>query len=269
LSGQTSGDIRILGLDVAHNNRQVHRMLGFVPQETALYEELSAWRNMDFHADLFGLPRREKKQRIGELLALVQLSDRKDSLVRTFSGGMKRRLAIARALLHEPSLIYLDEPTIGVDVQARRAIWDYILALRERGKTVLITTNYLEEAEALCDQLAIIDQGKLIVLDTPARLKQLYGGRIIEVDTVNPKNALDALSNLPGVVTLDQLSTLRDDVSVDQNGNTLKIAVRGSDSEVVQVINLLSQKSEIKKISLREPDLDEIFLQLTGATLRD
>jgi ABC-2 type transport system ATP-binding protein len=257
LSAQTSGEIRIMGLNVQSNARQVHRMLGFVPQETALYEELSAWRNMDFHADLFGVPRAQKKQRIISLLEMVQLLDRKDSLVRTFSGGMKRRLAIARALLHEPKLIYLDEPTIGVDVQARRVIWDYIIALRNQGKTILITTNYLEEAQVLCDQLAIIDHGKLIVLDSPDRLKQRFGGRVVEVQTVDPKNALDALSPFSKVIT------------INQNGNLLKITIRGADSLVAQIIYLLAHENELKKVALREPDLDEIFLRLTGSALRD
>jgi ABC-2 type transport system ATP-binding protein len=257
LSAQTSGEIRIMGLNVRSNARQVHRMLGFVPQETALYEELSAWRNMDFHADLFGVPRAQKKQRIISLLEMVRLLDRKDSLVRTFSGGMKRRLAIARALLHEPKLIYLDEPTIGVDVQARRVIWDYIIALRNQGKTILITTNYLEEAQVLCDQLAIIDHGKLIVVDSPNRLKQRFGGRVLEVQTVNPKNALDALSPFSKVIT------------INQDGSLLKITIRGADSLVAQIIYLLAHENEVKKVSLREPGLDEIFLRLTGSALRD
>src|SRR5690348_9915285 len=181
--------------------------LGSVPQETALYEELSAWTNMDFHADLFGIPRREKKARITRLLELVQLLDRKDSRVDTFSGGMKRRLALARALLHDPQLIYLDEPTLGVDVQARRAIWDYILSLRTQGKTVLITTNYLEEAQALCDRLAIIDHGKLVALDTPEHLKQTYGGSVIEVETTPPVKDTSALRALAGVNDLVQEGT--------------------------------------------------------------
>jgi ABC-2 type transport system ATP-binding protein len=269
LNAQTSGAIQIMGLDILSSTRQVHGMLGFVPQETALYEELSAWRNMEFHADLYGVPRKEKSQRIISLLQLVQLFDRKDSLVRTFSGGMKRRLAIARALLHEPKIIYLDEPTIGVDVQARRVIWDYILALRAQGKTILITTNYLEEAEALCDRLAIIDQGKLIVLDTPNRLKQKYGGRVLEVETFDPKNARNALNSLTNIVTLEELGTLKEDITIEAQGNILKITVRGSEWLVAQVINLLALKNEIKKISVREPDLDEIFLRLTGSALRD
>src|SRR5690348_11426438 len=175
--------------------------LGSVPQETALYEELSAWTNMDFHADLFGIPRKEKKARITRLLELVQLLDRKQSRVGTFSGGMKRRLALARALLHDPQLLYLDEPTLGVDVQSRRAIWDYILALKERAKTVLLTTNYLEEANALCDRLAILDHGKLVALDTPANLKRRYGDTIIDIETEQPISPalVERLRALPGV----------------------------------------------------------------------
>src|SRR5579863_3092575 len=186
LSTPTSGEVHVLGHDVRKNARQVRQILGSVPQETALYEELTAWTNMDFHADLFGIPRREKKERITKLLELVQLLERKDSRVSTFSGGMKRRLALARALLHDPRLIYLDEPTLGVDVQARRVIWDYILSLRDQGKTVLITTNYLEEAQALCERIAIIDHGKLVVVDTPEHLKQTYGGSVMELETAQP-----------------------------------------------------------------------------------
>jgi len=257
LSVPTSGEVRVMGKDVRHNARQVRQILGSVPQETALYEELSAWANMDFHADLFDVPRKEKHERITKLLELVQLLDRKDSRVGTFSGGMKRRLALARALLHDPQLIYLDEPTLGVDVQARRAIWDYILSLRDQGKTVLITTNYLEEAQALCERLAIIDHGKLIAVDTPEHLKQTYGGSIIEVETAPPVKDTAALRALMGVN------------DVMQEGTHLKITVQGTSNIVAQVITLLSQEGEIRDIAIREPNLDEIFLLLTGTALRD
>jgi len=257
LSVPTSGEVRVMGKDVRHNARQVRQILGSVPQETALYEELSAWANMDFHADLFDVPRKEKHERITKLLELVQLLDRKDSRVGTFSGGMKRRLALARALLHDPQLIYLDEPTLGVDVQARRAIWDYVLSLRDQGKTVLITTNYLEEAQALCERLAIIDHGKLIAVDTPEHLKQTYGGSIIEVETTPPVKDTAALRALMGVN------------DVMQEGTHLKITVQGTSNIVAQVITLLSQEGEIKDIAIREPNLDEIFLLLTGTALRD
>src|SRR5579875_2109822 len=213
------------------NIREIRERLGTVPQETALYDELSAYANMAFHADLYGVPGKEKEERIARLLDLVQLSERKDARVGTFSGGMKRRLAIARALLHHPQIVYLDEPTLGVDVQARSAIWKYIRDLRTQGKTILLTTNYLEEAQALCDRLAIIDHGKLIAVDTPDHLRQTYGGRVIsfEIETNPEHQALD----------LDA------------------------------IVSVLSSQCEIKDIALRESNLDEVFLQLTGTALRD
>jgi len=235
----------------------VRRLLGAVPQETALYEELTAWANMDFHADLFGIPRQKKQARIREMLELVQLYDRKDSRAGTFSGGMKRRLALARALLHDPQLIYLDEPTLGVDVQSRRAIWDYILSLRDAGKTVLLTTNYLEEAQALCSRIAIIDHGKLLALDTPERLQQAYGGSVVEVEMARPSGLAESLRQLPGVK------------SVWQDGAQLKITTEAGSNIAPQLINMLAQESEIRNIAVREPQLDEVFLRLTGSALRD
>src|SRR5450759_3157123 len=226
LSTPTSGEVRVFGYDVRHDARRIRQVLGAVPQETALYEELTAWTNLDFHADLFGIPRKEKKERITRILELVQLLDRKDSRVGTFSGGMKRRLALGRALLHNPELIYLDEPTLGVDIQARRAIWDYILLQRGQGKTVLITTNYLEEAQALCDRLAIIDHGKLIAVDTPEHLKQTYGGSVIELETEIPTTALDQMRAIDGVK------------DVKQDGRHLTITTRGISNVVPQIINI-------------------------------
>ncbi len=257
LTVPTSGTVKVLGYDVRQNAREVRKILGAVPQETALYEELSAWTNMDFHADLFGIPRREKKPRINTMLELVQLADRKNSRVGTFSGGMKRRLALGRALLHDPKLVYLDEPTLGVDVQARRVIWDYILQLRSQGKTVLITTNYLEEAQALCDRLAIIDHGKLIAVDTPEHLKQTYGGSVVELETAHT------------ITSIDKIRALEDIKEVKQEKTHLTITTQGMSNVVPQIINIVSQEGDIRDIAIREPNLDEIFLRLTGTALRD
>ena len=257
LSTPTSGEVQVMGYDVRRHARRIRQMLGTVPQETALYEELSAWDNLDFHADLFGMPRGEKKARIMQMLELVQLQERKRSRVGTFSGGMKRRLALARALLHDPHLLYLDEPTLGVDVQSRRAIWDYILSLRDQGKTVLITTNYLEEAQALCERLAILDQGKLITVDTPEHLKQTYGGSVVELETAQPSEVVDDIRLLPGVK------------AVVQQGTHMQITTEAGSAVVPHIINLVTGHGVLRQIAVREPNLDEIFLRLTGTALRD
>jgi len=268
----TSGSIEILGMDVRRDRRRIRHLLGTVPQETALYEELTAWANMSFHADLYGVPRREKKDRITRLLQLVSLADRKDSRVGTFSGGMKRRLAIARALLHDPQLIILDEPTLGVDVQARAAIWDYIRDLRREGKTILMTTNQLEEAQELCDRLAIIDHGTLVIVDTPSRLRLSYGGTVVSVDV---QAAAEPGSLEPILEGLRRLAGVRD-VSLikshhrgpDTGEHSLKVAVHSDDS-LAGIVTVLSRSCEIRDLSVHESRLDEVFLGLTGSALRD
>ena len=257
LSIPTSGQVRVMDYDLRTQTRQVRQVLGTVHQETALYEELSAWRNLDFHADLFGMTGPLKKARIEKMLDLVQLSDRKDSRVSTFSGGMKRRLALARALLHEPQLIYLDEPTLGVDVQSRRALWDYILDLQKQGKTVFITTNYLEEAEALCSRIAIIDHGRLVSLGRLEELKQKFGGSVVEIETGQPFTDLTGLRGMPGVQ------------QVEQDGLLLKVTSQVGFQIVPQIINSAALCCEIRNITVREPNLDEVFLRLTGTDLRD
>jgi daunorubicin resistance ABC transporter ATP-binding subunit len=259
LSRPTSGTVHVLGRDMSADPRSVRRLLGSVPQETALYEELSADANLRFHADLFDIPRGLVRRRMDELLDLVQLADRRRDRVSTFSGGMKRRLALARALLHDPELLYLDEPTLGVDVQSRRALWDYILDLRSRGKTVLITTNYLEEANALCDRLAILDHGRLVVLDTPAELKHRFGDTVIEL-VLDPQPSAELLDRLRGV------AGVRD---VSQADGAVKVTIEGPREATGQVVTLAAAGSRIVGIRQREPDLDEVFLSLTGRELRD
>jgi ABC-2 type transport system ATP-binding protein len=268
LSKPTSGTIRILGYDVLHETKSIYAVLGTVPQETALYEELTAWTNMSLHADLYGISRSKRDKSITDMLNLVELSDRSNSRVSTFSGGMKRRLALARALLHEPKLLYLDEPTLGVDVQSRRAIWNYILDLKKNGKTVLLTTNYLEEANALCDRVAIIDKGKLVVLDTPSNLKRRYGDTIIDIETTRilSQSLLEKIRLLSGVS------------KVIQNEHRIKVAISGDASDdgdenngstTGRLIMLITQETNLKTILQRDPNLEEIFLSLTGSGLRD
>jgi len=259
LSTATAGRIWVLGREMPTEQKAVRRLLGTVPQETALYEELSAEANLRFHADLFDLPRKGLDARITELLNLVQLEDRRKSSAGTFSGGMKRRLALARALLHQPELLFLDEPTLGVDVHSRRALWDHVLDLKAKGRTLLLTTNYLEEANALCDRIAIIDRGKLVVVDTPANLRQRFGDTVIEMglERKATPELLRKLRALPGVAE-----------AVQPNG-VLRVSLEGGHAVAGQIVTLVAGENGLRTITQREPSLEEVFLTLTGTELRD
>jgi len=259
LSQPTTGKVSVLGHDMASDSRRMRRSLGSVPQETALYEELSAEANLRFHADLFDVPRNDVENRIKQLLDLVQLQERRRSRVSTFSGGMKRRLALARALLHDPELLYLDEPTLGVDVQSRRALWDYILDLKKQGKTALITTNYLEEANTLCDRIAILDHGQLVVEDTPADLKRKYGDTVIELE----------LDPAPKAELLEELRRVAGVTEVTQADGLVKVTVEGEHAAAGDVVTLVTRSSRLVGINQHQPNLDDVFLSLTGRALRD
>lgn len=259
LSRPTSGGVRVLGIDLLADPRRIRRSLGTVPQENALYEELTAEANLRFHADLFDVPRQGLDQRITSLLNLAQLEDRRKSRVSTFSGGMKRRLALVRALLHDPELLYFDEPALGIDVQSRRALWDRILELKERGTTVLITTNYLEEANTLCDRLAILDRGRLIALDTPSKLRRSFGDTVLEMRTrpAPGEGIIRKVRGLPGVV------------SVIASDGSLKVTVEGGADVTGKVVTAVVGSTSLEEIQSREPSLDEVFLSLTGKELRE
>ena len=259
LSAPTSGRISVLGYDMPRDQKAVRRLLGTVPQDTALYEELSAEANLRFHADLFDVPRREVEARISEVLQLVQLAERRSSAAGTFSGGMKRRLALARALLHKPDLLFLDEPTLGVDVHSRRALWDHVLDLKAHGKTLLLTTNYLEEANTLCDRIAIIDQGRLVVVDKPANLRRRFGDTVIEMGLHGKADAqlIAKLRALPGVAD-----------AVQPNG-VLRVSLEGGQDMAGHVVSMVAASHGLRTITQREPSLEEVFLSLTGSELRD
>jgi len=259
LLAPSTGEIDVVGHRIPQGLREVRRRLGTVAQDTALYGELSAESNLRFHADLFDVPRERVERRITEVLELVKLEDRRNSPAGTFSGGMKRRLALARALLHEPDLLFLDEPTLGVDVQSRRALWDHILALKQGGKTVLLTTNYLEEANTLCDRIAIIDHGRLIALDTPTELRHRFGDTIIEMtpERSASEDLLRRLRRIDGVAE-----------AVQPDG-VLRVSVQGGRAVAGQVVTLVASEVGLTAITQREPSLEEVFLSLTGTALRD
>jgi ABC-2 type transport system ATP-binding protein len=259
LSRPSSGSVRVLGHDMSRDPAAIRRLLGALPQETALYEELSAEANLRFHGDLFDVPRRDVDRRIGELRDLVQLGARRRDRAGAFSGGMKRRLALARALLHDPQLLYLDEPTLGVDVQSRRALWDHVLDLKAQGRTVLITTNYLEEATALCDRVAILDHGRLVALDTPRGLTRRFGDTVIDL----------VLDRAPSPELVERLRHVAGVSGVAASDGALKVTVTGEPAPTGSVVTIVTEAARLVGITQREPNLEEVFLALTGRELRD
>src|SRR5438445_10350678 len=188
----TAGEARVAGIDVAHDPAAVRSRIGLVFQDPSLDDQLTARENLELHGRIYGVPGALRRQRIAELLAVVELSDRASSLVRTFSGGMKRRLEIARGVLHHPQILFLDEPTLGLDPQTRRHIWDYLNELRRRKElTIFLTTHYMDEAEN-ANRIAIIDHGSIVALDTPDGLKDAVGGDVISFSTAdNPSAAAE------------------------------------------------------------------------------
>ena len=252
-----SGSITVFGWDVARHAPHVRAKLGSVPQETALYEDLTAVHTLRLHADLHFVPRSAQRKRIADVLELVQLTDRAGSRLKTFSGGMKRRLALARALIHEPPLLILDEPTLGVDVQSRRALWDRVLQLRDAGATIVTTTNYLEEADLLCDRIAIIDHGRLMALGSPAELRTIIGTVVVNLVLAQPVPEC----SVAGIRSLAGVHELR------ISGNLVTATV--DHAAVGPLVTLIAASTAIRSIRQAEPTLDAVFLRLTGTKLRD
>jgi ABC-2 type transport system ATP-binding protein len=232
----------------------VRAAIGLIFQDTTLDAGLTAYENLKFHAYLYNLDRDLTERRIDEMLGVVELEARKHDLIKNFSGGMKRRLEIARGLLHYPRVLFLDEPTIGLDPQTRNTIWDFINRLRKQEKiTVFMTTHYMEEAEN-CDRIAIMDHGRIIALDTPARLKELVHGDIVTLVTSDNQRAADEVLQNFGMKTWTE------------NGNLCIEAEKG-DELIPRLINGLSV--ETLSVGLKKPTLNDVFLRLTGRTIRD
>ena len=245
----TSGTVRVLGEDVATRAAALRARIGVLPQETALYDEVTPVQNLRFAAALYGVPHADA--RIAEVLELVGLTARARDVVRGFSGGMQRRLAIARALLHDPPLLILDEPTVGVDVEARHLIWAHIRSLKAGGRTVVLTTNYLDEAEALCDRVAILRAGKLVAEDTPAGLGARTG-RCLELECWQ-EGAIKlgaALRNHRGVLRTE----------VVDFGLLVYLAVDAAPEDIVRDARTVSA---VDGFRTRSPDLVEVFRSLT------
>jgi ABC-2 type transport system ATP-binding protein len=248
----TRGSATLAGFDVVTQPNEVRRSIGLVFQDPSLDDRLTAEENLRFHAMLYDVPRRLLPERMEQVLQIVGLNDRRKSLVRTFSGGMKRRLEIARGLLHHPKVLFLDEPTAGLDPQTRNAIWQHVRRLRDEvGITVFMTTHYLDEAEN-CDRIAIIDHGKIQALDTPAALKRMIGGdKIIVVGDAGLQNDLSARYGVP----------------VQEVDGALHFQVAEGAEFVPRVV--VDFKERIKSIQVKQPSLDDVFLKLTGHAIRE
>ncbi len=254
----TSGFAAVQGRDIQKDEDGVRKAIGIVFQDQSLDEELTARENMDFHGRLYRLPPEIRRQRIDELLQLVELHDRKDDLVKTFSGGMRRRLEIARGLLHHPSVLFLDEPTLGLDPQTRNHLWKYIATLsKEKNITIILTTHYMEEADRLCDRIAIIDHGTIIALDSPQNLKDGIGGDIITIQTPDYDTVAQVLTGS----WIDQVELHNDEV---------RIHLHNAEQHISDIITLLSQHQiPIHSVSVHKPTLEDVFLAFTGKTIRE
>ena len=252
------GKIEVLGYDITSQSRAVYHRIGYVPQETNLYLDLSAEENLWHHAALYCQDLKETKTRLHELLRFTQLWERRKDAVRTYSGGMKRRLALARALLHDPEIIFFDEPTLGVDVQGRFALWDYIQQQCRDGKTFVISTNNMLEADSLCNRLLIIDHGKAIALDTPQNLKAGMRSDVVSICTSPPIDLPEIL--LEGY---DVRNISRPQV------NELRFEMQNAETSVASLMDRISQTHHLDSILVSRPSLDDVFLFHTGRALRE
>jgi len=256
----SGGKAEITELDIAKHATEVRRNVGVVPQEYTADEDLTGLQNILLCGDLYGIPRSNSAAHAQELLKLVELEDAAHRKVSTYSGGMRRRLELACGLINYPRLLFLDEPTLGLDVQTRAAVWKYIRMLKEEYRmTLFLTTHYLEEADSLCDRIAIIDHGHIIKIGTPTQLKEGIGGDIITVGVKEVEPDLSA--------DIAKIPLVKD---VKKNGNQYRVKSEIGEEASIQIIDTIRSKGlHVVTISLTKPTLDEAYLELTGRSLRE
>ena len=261
LTPPTSGTARIAGHDIRDDANGVRFAMGVIPQALTSDPELTAVENMEVHAKLYGVPRQKRGQIIHDLLSDVDLLKFKDALVRTFSGGMRRRLEIARGLIHSPKILFLDEPTTGLDPVSRTNVWQMIRALREKSElTILITTHYMDEADKLCDRIAIVDHGILAALDSPARLK----------DSISGTDTVEAEFEKAPADWIAQLQTLAHVSSVTDRDGVVHIASNDGAATIAALMDLTRARGVVvRRVSVQSTTLDDVFVHYTGNDLRD
>lgn len=255
----TSGSARVWGYDVAQDPEDVRKSIGIVFQDPSLDDNLTGRENLDFHARLFQVPKEHRSERINEMLDLVELKDKANTVVKKYSGGMKRRLEIARGLLHEPKVLFLDEPTLGLDPQTRRHIWDYVERLNDERKiTMILTTHYMDEADHLCDRIAIIDHGEIVAQESPVGLKHSIGGDVVTMQ-ITPDNG----KFIEKVKPLDFVR------SVQYVDGSIRLSVDKGETAIPILMDLARQEGvQVPSVALKEPTLEDVFIKYTGREIR-
>ena len=255
----TKGKADVAGFNVKKDKDSVRQHIGIVFQEPALDTELTGKENLDFHARMYALGKEKRKKRIKEVLRLVDLEEKQDNLVKFYSGGMKRRLEIARGLMHYPTVLFLDEPTLGLDSQTRQAIWAYIKKMnKEEETTIFLTTHYMDEADNLCDRVGIIDKGRILVINSTENLKNSIGNDVITLSSSNNEKLLEKLKSEPWI---------KNTKKYDSN---LSLGVEKGEEKIPIIIEIAQGLNEkIKSISVRKPTLDDVFLSYTGRNIRE
>jgi len=259
----TSGNVLVGGYDVMLNAKKVREKIGYVQQEISVDEFLTGRENLYLHARINQIPSKLIKSRIDDVLELVELGEKKDQAALTYSGGMRKRLDIANGLLSRPSVLFLDEPTVGLDIQTRRKIWGYIKKIRKDfGMTIFISTHYMEEADKLCDRIGIIDHGKIQVVDTPKSMKSAIGNEIISFNLVDGKANQDAL-----IEKINKIEFVKE-VKIKQD---LITVFSTKSNEVIPKIfqESINLEMRIRSLTLKQPTLDDVFISYTGHDLRD
>jgi ABC-2 type transport system ATP-binding protein len=255
----TSGQAEVAGHNVVKERDAVRNSIGIVFQETALDNRLTGFENLEFHSVMYSMGKEERRERIREVLDVVELSDKADLLVEKYSGGMKRRLEIARGLIHRPKVLFLDEPSLGLDTQTRRHIWEYIVKLNREKVTVVLTTHYMEEADYLCGRVAIVDHGKIVAMDSPKNLKDSLGGDVVSMEfAVNGVDLGESFKDYDWVK------------GVDRHESSLDLKVSNADKHLPEIFSVVERRGvTINSINIRKPSLEDVFLKMTGKTIRE
>jgi ABC-2 type transport system ATP-binding protein len=263
----TAGRVAVDGIDVMRKPTEAKRRIAVVPQTRNLDRDLTVREVLTFHAAYFGLPKAERESRADRLLAEMQLTEKAGVKPLALSGGLQQRLLIARALMHDPKVLLLDEPTIGLDPQARRLLWETLSRLHAGGLTLIMTTHYMEEADRLCQRLAIIDHGKILQLDTPAALKKaLPGGRILDLWVRSPEPIAPRLEALPGVLRVEKVTSTAQADGFER----LRLFVDPKDGLLDRVLQVVQGAAgDLDHVSLTQPSLEDVYIHLTGKELRE